>query len=194
MADSSRGGTDRIIIIIIVLFVILLMAGSGCARKTGDQGHDENAMRIVADVAVFVDYNKDIMMVNMDSIAELSELLKETAMLRLGRLDYRAKAILNQKDFRPMTNEYLLKIRIDDFHGGASKSMDLSYNLIKNGTVLLKDRMRMSTMKGSGKLARVMGMRIVDMADDRIQGRQIMNNNENNRKSKTPKRSSNDEP
>jgi hypothetical protein len=188
MTGHRRNGADSIII---VMLGMVLLSSPGCARRSGGNEH-EDAMRVVADVSVFVDYNKDMMMVNMDSIAEISELLKETALLRLGRLDYRAKAILDQKDFRPLPNEYLIKIRIDDFHPGPSKSMDISYELSKSGSVLLKDKMRVSTMKGSSKLARVMGRQIVDIIDDRIQGGGSIGNGENGRKSKPAKKSSAD--
>ncbi len=151
-----------------IITALTLLAFVALVAHAQDQPKQAPTGRIVPTIFIYVDYNKQ-MHANISSVEDMVDHLEENVQQRISERGYAAAIIFDRKDFKKSENHYLLTIYLDDYHGGPRKTAYLHYEFSGPGIPLLISDRELNTVKGSGKLVRVLAKELADIIDSRLQ-------------------------
>lgn len=165
MVCRASFGTYRILGAVLGIFLLC----AGCASTQGGEAGSpaEHQVEGAKTIFISVEYNEK-MHANMDSIREMANLLRETLQDRLTDAGYSAEPLASPGGFRPAADHYLLKIRLDDYHGGLHKTLYIQYEFSGDGLPTLINKTELTTAKGASKLARVLAKQLAVIVDQRL--------------------------
>lgn len=148
---------------------IFLLCSAGCASTQGGEAGPPSGHQVEAVKTIFisVEYNEK-MHANIGSIKEMANLLRETLQDRLADAGYSTEPLASPGEFRPAADHYLLKVRLDDYHGGLHKTLYIQYEFSGDGLPTLINQTKLTTAKGASKLARVLAKQLAVIVDQRL--------------------------